>query len=77
MKKWFKKYKYEIVCGVQFFLIGYGLITGFWHIWLWLWFNIGLPIEWYSLVITAILGLLSAAGLFQWICKTEKKLEEA
>lgn len=77
MKKWFQKYKNEIICGIQFFLIGYGLVAGFWHSWLWLWFKIGFPIEWYSLVITAILGFLSVVGLFQWICKTEKKLEEA
>ena len=74
MKKWFNKYKNEIVGGIQFSLIVYGLVTGFWHGWLWLWLEIGLPIEWYSVVITAILGLLSVAGLFQWICKKEKKL---
>lgn len=76
MKKFFKKYKNEIFGGIQFFLIGYGLVTGFCHSWLWLWFKIGLPIEWYALVITAILGLLSVASLLQWICKTGKKLEE-
>ena len=75
MKKWFKKYKNEIIGGIQFFLIGHGLIFGFWFSWILLWFDIGLPIEWYSLLITAILSLLSVVVLFQWICKTEEKLK--
>lgn len=75
--KWLKKYKYEIITCIQFFLIVEMTVVGFWHTYLWIWFKIGLPIEWYSLAITAVLGLLSVVGLNQWIVKTERKLNNA
>lgn len=75
--KLLKKYKYEIITCIQFFLLCEMLISGFWYTYLWIWFRIGLPIEWYSLVLTAVLGLLSVFGLSQWICKTERELENA
>ena len=68
--KWLKKYKTEIIGGLQFFISVYMMIMGFWFTYLWIWFKVGLPIEWYSVLTTMVLALLSVGGLFHWISET-------
>lgn len=68
--KWIKKFKKDIIWGVQFFLIGYTMVQGFWWTYILIWFKVGLPIEWYSILVTIVLALFSVFGLFQWIRKT-------
>jgi uncharacterized membrane protein len=67
--KWIKEHKKEIIGGVQFFLITQMMVQGFWFTFLWIWFVVGLPIEWRALLITILLALLSAFGLYQWVTK--------
>ena len=67
---WFKKHKSEIAGIAQAILLGYMLVKGFWSTYLWIWFKVGLPIEWYALVATAVLGIASCVGLLVWIYKT-------
>lgn len=65
--KWIKKYKDEIINGVQFFTMLYTMTMGFWFTYLWAWFKFGLPIEWWAVATTMALALLSVFGFCQWV----------
>ncbi len=65
--KWLRKHKDEIICGVQFFVMLYTMTMGFYFSYILAWFKVGLPIEWWSLLVTLVLALLSTGGLCQWI----------
>lgn len=67
--KWLKKNKQNIIFTVQSSIVLYVMTYGFSETYLWIWFNAGLPIKWWSLVITLVLGVLSTIGLFAWIKK--------
>ena len=67
--KWLKKHKAQIIWGVQAFIILYTMTVGFWWSYIAIWFKAGLPIEWWSVVITMVFGLLSMIGTLAWIKK--------
>ena len=71
--KWLKKYKYEIVSGIQFLIVSYTMINGFWFSYLMIWFKCGLPQEWWALPVTLAVALLSVFGLCQWIRKENQQ----
>ena len=67
--KWLRKHKDEIIGGVQFFVMLYTMTMGFYFSYIFAWFKVGLPVEWWSLLVTLVLALLSTGGLCQWICE--------
>ena len=67
--KWFKKHKEEIISCVQFFIVMYTMLNGFWFSYLMIWFNVGLPTEAWSILVTLVLAFRSLLGLCHWINK--------
>ena len=67
--KWLKKHKEQIVWGVQAFIVLNSMTIGFWWSYLFIWFTVGLPLEWWAFVIAMIFALLSMIGTFAWIKK--------
>ena len=67
--KWLKKNKQNIILTVQSAIVLYTMIIGFSETYLLIWLAVGLPMEWWSLVIAGVLGVLSTIGLFAWIKK--------
>jgi hypothetical protein len=67
--KWFRKNKQKIIWLLQSILVIYPMTIGFLFEYLWIWFKFGLPIKWWSVVLMAVLGLLSTAGTFAWIAR--------
>ena len=65
--KWLKEHKEDIICGIQFFITMTMVVFGFWFSYLLIWFRCGLPIEWWSILVTMVFALFSMGGLFQWI----------
>lgn len=65
----------KIVEVIQFFLVLKGLIIGFATEWLFIWWEFGLPIEWYTVVISILLGVLTVTLLFQWISTSREEGE--
>lgn len=68
--KWLKKHKDEIINGTQVFLVVNSMVDGFWFNYLLIWYMVGLPLEWYWIVVTLVLGGLSVIGLVRWCYKT-------
>ena len=66
MKKFSKK---EIISYIQLTIMLWTMIAGFWFSYLMIWFNCGLPQEWWSIPVTMVLGFLSTFGLCYWIKK--------
>ena len=64
--KWLRKHKEAIVDGVKFYVLMHTMVFGFWWTYIWLWWLIGLPIVWWSIVITIALSFLSTFGFCQW-----------
>ena len=62
-----KKTKEAIINGIQFFLMIYTMTAGFWFEYLWIWCKVGLPMEWWSLLLTMVLAIASVFGLCRWI----------
>ncbi len=71
--KWLKKYKDEIIGGVQFFIMMYTMLIGFWWSYMLIWLKVGLPIEAWAIALTLAIALLSLFGLCCWITKENKK----
>lgn len=61
--------KEEVKMCVQFGLVLHACVYGFWFSFLLVWFTVGLPQEWWALLVTAVLGILSSGGLFTWITR--------
>lgn len=64
-----KPNKKEIISGIQLTIMLLTMVFGFWFIYLMIWFNCGLPQEWWSILVTMVLGFLSTFGLCYWIKK--------
>jgi hypothetical protein len=62
--------KREIVAGVQFFIMIYTMVMGFWYSYLWVWLKVGLPGEWWSSLLAMALALASVFGFGQWVKKS-------
>lgn len=63
-----KPKKADIISGIQFGLMMYFSIVGFWHTYSWVFWKIGLLSEWWALLITMVLAILSQFGLVTWVC---------
>lgn len=61
--------KEEVRNCIQIFLMLNALIWGFWFQYVFLWFKLELPQEWWSLLVCLVLGMLSTYGLFKWIAR--------
>ena len=62
-----KPRKGEITNGLQFLIMMYTMIMGFWLSYMLIWVKIGLPQEWWGFLITMVLAFMSLLGLMQWI----------
>jgi hypothetical protein len=62
-----KPSKEDIIGGVQFFITLYTMVVGFWHTYLWIWYKLGLPLEWWSICGAMLLALLSMFGFYRWV----------
>jgi hypothetical protein len=67
--KWLKKHRDDIVDGVKFFIMMDTMVFGFWWNYMWVWYLLGFPLEWWSIVIAMALALLSLFGFCQWVTK--------
>lgn len=56
---------------VQFFIILYTMSVGFWFTYLFIWAALGLPLVWWSVLITVALAVLSMVGFYRWITADE------
>lgn len=65
MKKPSKK---EIITCIQFFIMLYAMVIGFFYTYALIGHKCGLPIEW-SVIAALVLALLSVFGLCHWIWK--------
>lgn len=61
--------KEEVKRGAQLLVLLYMLIEGFFCTYSLIWFRVGLPQEWWALLITTVLGMLSTFGLITWIAR--------
>lgn len=61
--------KEEVKHGAQWLVLLYMIIEGFFWTYSFIWFRVGLPQEWWALLITTVLGMLSTAGLIAWIAR--------
>lgn len=59
--------KKEVENAIQFLLLIYAIVWGFIWSYIWLWAKLDIPMEWWSLVVCVVLGVLSAGGLLNWI----------
>lgn len=64
--------KKEIISGIQFFLIMYSMVMGFYFTYASIWYKIGLPVKWWTLFGATLLALASVFGVCQWIQKSER-----
>ena len=62
--------KKELTTGVQLFIVMYTMIQGFFHSYLWVWYKVGLPVVWWSLLAMMLLALASVFGFNHWIKKS-------
>ena len=69
-----KPKKADIISSIQFGLMMYFSIIGFWYTYSWVVWKIGLLSEWWALLITMVLAILSQFGLVTWVCN--KPLED-
>ena len=67
MKKPSKK---DIISGIQFYIIVYNMIIGFYFNYILIWQKLGLPVEWWSLLGAMMLAFVSMFGFGQWIKKS-------
>lgn len=68
-RKWRKPTKEEVKKAVQYFLLIYTIAEGFFFVYTFAWFILGLPQTWWALLTTTVLGLLSTFGLLHWIAR--------
>ena len=61
--------KEEVKSAIQFYLLMSSSVFGFVFEYSFIWFLIGLPQTAWALLITTLMGIFSAGGLFTWICK--------
>ena len=71
--KWLRKHKQVIIYGIQSILVIYTMTIGFCITYQSIWIDIGLPLKWWSIVISMALGLLSVFGTCAWIVKGEQQ----
>ena len=64
-----KPTKEEVKFAIQFYLLISSSVFGFVFEYSFIWFLIGLPKTAWALMVTTLMGILSAGGLFTWICK--------
>ena len=64
--KWLKKHKTDIVDGAKFFILVGTMVMGFWWTYMFAWWEFGLPIEWWSVLVTLAVALLSLFGFMEW-----------
>ena len=64
-----KNTKETIKSAIQFCLLASSSIFGFVFGYSFIWFLVGLPQTAWALMVTTLMGILSAGGLFTWICK--------
>lgn len=69
-KKWRRPTKKEVKAGIQFFLMGYGVCSGFISTYLTILVDLGLTNGALALVLASILGAASCFGLFEWISRS-------
>ena len=62
-----KPFKGEITNGIQFFIMMYTMVMGFWFSYMLMWVKVGLPQDWWAFVITMVIAFLSLYGFMQWI----------
>ena len=62
-----KPSKGEITQGIQFSIMMYTMIMGFWFSYMLMWVKVGLPQEWWAFVITMVIAFLSLYGFMKWI----------
>lgn len=57
---------------IQFFLMEFLFVQGFIYTYCSIWCAVGLPVKWWSVVIWAVIGLLSTYGFNQWVCRERR-----
>ena len=67
MKKPTKK---DIISGIQFYIIMHNMIMGFYFNYILIWYKVGLPVRWWSLLGAMMLAFASVFGLCEWITKS-------
>lgn len=66
-KKWNKPTRKEARVVIQFWLLEVMTLIGFIETYQSIFLFLGFPLEWWTLVIAAICGILSTWGLIRWI----------
>jgi hypothetical protein len=62
-----KPTKEEVKGGIQFFLLCYLCVMGFYITYSLVWVKIGFPIEGWSLLTCMVLAILSTGGYIHWV----------
>ena len=64
--------KSDIIEGIQFFIMLYTMLMGFWWTYMLVWVKCGLPREWWGLPVTLMLAFLSLFGFCTWATRRAK-----
>ena len=59
--------KTQVKWAFQFGLLTYMATEGFFWTYSTIWISLGVPYEWWAVLATTLLGILSICGLYYWI----------